>query len=111
MLTTTQIDNRVAESLFHILDQGKKKSITSDRFLEQLSRMGILTDDPRIQDLLQNFDAKERERRKSPTISASEFNEILKQNALVKKSLTWLVNYNKQGTMRLCGTVRMPTEI
>tara|TARA_B100000949_G_scaffold234372_1_gene253247 strand:- start:13518 stop:15098 length:1581 start_codon:yes stop_codon:yes gene_type:complete len=88
MLTTTQIDNRVAESLFHILDQGKKKSITSDRFLEQLSRMGILTDDPRIQDLLQNFDTKERERRKSPTISASEFNEILKQNALVKKSLT-----------------------
>lgn len=88
MITTTQMDNHAAESLFRMLDQGKKKSIESDRFIEQLMRTGILADDPRIQELLEVFGQKEKERRKSPTISATEFNEILRQNALVKKSLT-----------------------
>lgn len=88
MTTTTQMDNHAADSLFRMLDQGKKKSIESDRFIDQLARTGILPDDPRIQELLQSFGQKERERRKSPTISATEFNDILRQNALVKKSLT-----------------------
>jgi glutaminase len=88
MISTTQIDNHAADSLFRILDHGKKKSIESDKFLDKLARTGILSDDPRIQELLNIFRVKEQEKRKSPTISSSEFNEILKQNALIKKSLT-----------------------
>ena len=59
MITTTQIDNHAADSLFRMLDHGKKKSIESDRFLDQLARTGILRDDPRIQELLGIFDLKE----------------------------------------------------
>lgn len=88
MITVTQLDNHVTESLFRILDQGKKKSIESDRFLQQLTRTGILPDDPRIQELISFFNLKEKENRKSPVVSPAEFNDILRQNALIKKSLT-----------------------
>lgn len=82
------MDNHAADSLFRMLDQGKKKTIETDLFMGQLARKGILSDDPRIQELLKIFEQKESERRKSPSITPVEFNEILKQNALVKKSLT-----------------------
>jgi glutaminase len=88
MITTTQMDNNAADSLFRILDQGKKKSIASDKFLDQLARTGILSDDPRIQELLNSIKLKEQVNRNSPLITQAEFNEMLKQNALVKKSLT-----------------------
>ncbi|WP_234571297.1 glutaminase A [Rhodohalobacter sp. 614A] len=88
MITTSQIDNNTADSLFRILESGKKKSVDQDKFLNRLARTGILPDDPRIQELLRNFRIEELKERKSPTITQAEFNEILKQNALIKKSLT-----------------------
>ncbi|MEQ9438022.1 MAG: glutaminase A [Cyclobacteriaceae bacterium] len=88
MITTTQIDINAADSLFRLLDQGKKKLIDHDKFIEHLARTGILIDDPRIQELLNSFRQEELKKRKSPTITQAEFNKILKQNALIKKSLT-----------------------
>ena len=87
MITTTQIINNEADSLFKILDQGKKKSIEQDKFLDQLARTGILQDDPRIKELLSEFNTSKNGKKKSG-ISQTEFNEILNQNALIKKSLT-----------------------
>ncbi|MEK6482044.1 hypothetical protein WJR50_31170 [Catalinimonas sp. 4WD22] len=81
------MDNNAADSLFRILDQGKKKSIASDKFFDQLARTGILSDDPRIQELLNNIRLKEQAKRNSPFTTQTEFNGILKQNAMIKKSL------------------------
>ena len=86
MITATQIDNSAADSLFKMLDQQKKKAVAHDDFMNQLARTGILADDPRIQDLLKNFHLDKQVNKN--TISQNEFNDILKQNALVKKSLT-----------------------
>ncbi|WP_159076377.1 hypothetical protein [Flagellimonas amoyensis] len=69
MLTATQMDNHASDSLFRMLDQGKKKTIESDLFIGQLARKGILSDDPRIQELLKIFEQKESERRCQPQYS------------------------------------------
>jgi len=86
MITTTEIENNAADSLFRMLDHEKRKVIEHDEFLDQLARTGILSDDPRIQELVTNFRHNKGE--KKSTITQEEFNEILKQNALIKKSLT-----------------------
>lgn len=88
MITTTQMDNNAADSLFKILDQQNKKSIEHQAFLEQLACKGILPDDPRIQDLLQEFRLHHSGKKKSEAISQDEFSKILKQNALIRKSLS-----------------------
>lgn len=87
MVTTTQIDNTATDSLFKILDLEGKNSIEPIRFLNQLAGMGILNDDPRIQELFKSFNFQEQSKKRD-TIEKSEFNEILRQNALVKKSLS-----------------------
>src|SRR5690606_1890940 len=46
----------------------------------------ILEDDPRLRELLHNFNL--RVPKDNKTITQAEFNDILKQNALVKKSLS-----------------------
>lgn len=88
MITTTQIDDNTADSLFTMLNRGAQKAVTHDRILDQLACNGILPDDPRIQELSHIFSSKKPEKRKSPTITLSEFSEILKHHALIKKSLT-----------------------
>ncbi|NJB72626.1 glutaminase [Saonia flava] len=88
MITTTQIDNSAADSLFKMLDHGKKNTIESDKFLVQLARAGILLDDPRIQEVLNTFNLRGKEEKIFKAITQVDFNEILKQNALIKKSLT-----------------------
>ena len=87
MITTTQLDNNAADSLFRMLDYGKKNRIASDKFFAQLARVGILPDDPRMQELLNNF-ALHEQGKKNYSITQAEFNKILKQNALIKKSLS-----------------------
>jgi len=87
MITTAQIDSKAADSLFRMLDQEGKNSIDPDKFLRQLSGTGILKDDPRLQELLNSSQFKQQTSRKNQ-IAKTEFNEILKQNALVKKSLS-----------------------
>jgi glutaminase len=86
MITTTQINERAFHSLFSMLDTEKKNSISSDVFLQQLTQNGILKDDPRMRELLQSFNLQEIKSNKK--ISQDEFNDILNQNALVKKSLS-----------------------
>jgi glutaminase len=87
MITTDQMDMNAAAALFKLLDLDGKKLIETDTFLKQLGRTGILTDDPRMKEVIQGFRMKEQ-KRQSPKISQDDFNEILKQNALVKKSLS-----------------------
>lgn len=87
MITTTQLDNNAANSLFRMLDYARKNSIESEKFFEQLARTGILPDDPRMKELLNNFTLQSQSRKKN-SITQTEFNEILKQNALIKKSLS-----------------------
>jgi len=87
MITTTQLDNTAADSLFTMLDHDRKKKIESEKFLQQLARSGILKDDPRMQEILAGF-SRQEQKVKGPTLSQAEFNLILKQNALVKKSLS-----------------------
>ncbi len=86
-MTITQLDNTAADSLFTMLDHDRKKRIESEKFLQQIARSGILKDDPRMQDILTGF-SRQEQKIKSHTLSQAEFNAILKQNALVKKSLT-----------------------
>ena len=86
MITTTQIDEHTLDSLFKILDPEKKKRITADTFLKELAQNGILGDDPRMRELLYSFNLLTPKNNK--TITQVEFNDILKQNALVKKSLS-----------------------
>ncbi len=88
MITTTQIENNTADSLFNMLDHDKKKIIESDKFLVQLVRAGILLDDPRIQEVLSAFNLRGEEKKIYKAITKVDFNEILKQNTLIKKSLT-----------------------
>ena len=86
MISTTQIEKNAVDALFRMLDSEKKKKIDSHMFLDKLARTGILADDPRVKDMLENF---EHERlQKNHFISQSRFNDILKQNALIKKSLS-----------------------
>lgn len=87
MISTTQIDNNAADSLFRMLDHSGKNSIESEKFFIQLSRTGILQDDPRVRELLSSF-ALQQQIKKSNSISRKEFNDIIQQNALVKKSLS-----------------------
>jgi glutaminase len=87
MITTTQIDNHAADSLFKMLDTDRKNHIDLNTFLIQLANAGILVDDPRLKDLFGSFNAEE-EWKKNQTITQSQFSKILKQNALVKKSLS-----------------------
>ena len=86
MITTTQIDEHSSGSLFRMLDPEMKKYVTSDIFLKQLAQNGILEDDPRLRDLLSQFNLHIQKENKK--IHQSEFNDILKQNALVKKSIS-----------------------
>ena len=86
MITTTQIDEHASDSLFKILDQEKKKHISLDIFLRELALNGILDDDPRMRELLLNLDVSRN--RGSKTITKTLFKDIIKQNALVKKSLS-----------------------
>ncbi len=86
MISTTQLDEHASDSLFKMLDAENKKSITSNTFLNQLAENGILEDDPRMRELLHSFTFKVPKDTK--TITQAEFNDILKQNALVKKSLS-----------------------
>ncbi len=88
MITTTEIDNHEANSLFKILEQGKKKGVEYGAFVHQLTQMGILQDDPRIQEVLRTFSNQNEDIQKSKTVSQSFFKEILQQNALIKKSLS-----------------------
>mgnify|MGYP003649611203 CR=1 FL=1 len=88
MITIPQIENNMADSLFRILDPGKKRSVESHMFLQELESSGILPDDPRLQELRQSLGSVEREKNLTGSISQDKFNEILRQNALVKKSLT-----------------------
>lgn len=46
MITTNQMDTHAANSLFKMLDHDSKQHIEAYTFLEQLSRTGILSDDP-----------------------------------------------------------------
>ena len=87
MITTTQIDSNAADSLFRMLDHEGKNSIDPDKFLRQLSGAGILQDDPRIRELLA-WPQFRQQITKGNQIAKTEFNEILQQNALVKKSLS-----------------------
>ena len=87
MITTAQIDNNAADSLFRMLDLEGKNSIDPDKFLNHLSETGILSDDPRMQELLNRSEFKQHSIKKNQ-IAKNEFNEILQQNALVKKSLS-----------------------
>jgi glutaminase len=87
MITTNQMETSAAAALFKLLDQEGKKLIDGDHFLKHLSRSGILSDDPRMREVLQGFKLKEQDK-KGPSISEADFNDILKQNALVKKSLS-----------------------
>lgn len=86
MITTAQIDKHALDALFKILDTENKMRITSDIFLKKLAQNGILEDDPRMRELLQSFDLEKP--KNSKTITQDEFNSILTQNALVKKSLS-----------------------
>lgn len=88
MITTTQIDSNASDSLFRILDQDKKKSVLADKFINKLASTGILSDDPRIKDVISGLHIQNQENTKKKSISQVEFNEILEQNALIKKSLT-----------------------
>jgi len=87
MITTTQIDNTAAVSLFKMLDQEGKNRIETTKFLNQLADVGILQDDPRIQELFKNFNFQEQSKKRD-TLGKNEFIEILRQNALIKKSLS-----------------------
>jgi glutaminase len=87
MITTNQMDTHAANSLFKMLDPDSKQHIEASTFLEQLSRTGILSDDPRMHDVLQSIKVKEQDR-KSPKITQEDFASLLQQNALIKKSLS-----------------------
>ncbi len=87
MITTTQIDSNAADSLFRMLDPEGKNSIDPHKFLSQLSGAGILQDDPRLRELL-DLPQFRQQINKGNQIAKTEFNEILQQNALVKKSLS-----------------------
>lgn len=86
MITTTQLDEHASKSLFKLLDSESKKQISFDAFLKQLGQNGILEDDPRLRELL--HDVNSQASKSNKTITQLEFNDILKQNALVKKSLS-----------------------
>ncbi len=85
MITTTQIDNNATQSLFKMLDHSNKNSIDPDKFLEHLAASGILSDDPRLSNIMGKLG---KGRQYGKTISQTEFNEILNQNALIRKALT-----------------------
>lgn len=70
-----------------MLDQEQKERIEPGKFLDQLAQTGVLADDPRIREL-HNLLRLEAQGRDSQPLTQTEFNEILKQNALVKKSLS-----------------------
>ena len=87
MITTNQIDNHVADSLFKMLDSENKSQINSEKFLDHIRRTGILNDDPRIQEVFRSFHLRESDNKKQ-ILTQAAFKDILKQNALVKKSLS-----------------------
>ena len=86
MITTTQIENSMSESLFRMLDQDETQLIDTRQLLRQISDSGILADDPRLKEFFSSIERSAFDH--SIAINPEEFNTILRQHALIKKSLS-----------------------
>jgi len=75
-------------SLLNVISDAQKGYATSTDFVNALEREGILMDDPRIQKLMADLNATRLLNVAERSIQPEEFEEYVRQNAIVKNAFT-----------------------
>ncbi|RNC83376.1 MAG: glutaminase A [Balneola sp.] len=87
MLTTENIENKEVASLFRLLGKNKDKQVNAEKLLDLLAKNGVLSDDPRLQGLIDKLQTKVDDQIGKVIIDDQQFHDIIKNHALIKKSL------------------------